>query len=406
MFDLGAGAASGVSWKDWAIPPNLSLSRSMIAADDSWYVRFPDGRVIRAANTTVVRQNIQQRNIPFGCMVRRAGDDPWRALERTREFADLIEAVNQNQEDAAHPDDPPRHKERQEPVAPFTSLASRLDPQRLRTADVRPVLQDVLAALDTALTRRKLIAAAVVTGLCGAILATAQLVAALVSGSAEYVWPITGLLVVLITSAGLGLLAKLTYIELQRMRPALWREGLTGLGALTVRLALAWAVVGVVVIGVPASFLWLSRWLSTLTASPWDVLGPGLAHVAAVVTVLSVTCLLPLAIAAFLFAPILVFDECPALSALRMWLGLLRQHRSRIILNEAAAVSVAMLLSLPFCLLVVAADLFRLEERLLLAGSCTRTVLLCLAMTLPVAFLAVANVFLFVNLRYDAPKRR
>src|SRR4051794_30153526 len=51
------------------------LDRCMIAADDSWYIRYPDGRVIRAANTTVVRHNIQHHNIPFGCMVRRAGDE-------------------------------------------------------------------------------------------------------------------------------------------------------------------------------------------------------------------------------------------------------------------------------------------------------------------------------------------
>ena len=41
--------------------------------------------------------------------------------------------------------------------------AARLDPQRLGTTDVRPILQETLAALNMALTRRKLIAAALLT---------------------------------------------------------------------------------------------------------------------------------------------------------------------------------------------------------------------------------------------------
>ena len=64
----------------------------MSEASDHWYVRFPDGRVVRAANTTVVRQQVTLGKIPPNSSVRRSPEDEWTALEWTREFADLSDA--------------------------------------------------------------------------------------------------------------------------------------------------------------------------------------------------------------------------------------------------------------------------------------------------------------------------
>ncbi len=370
----------------------------MVAADDSWYIRFPDGRVTRAANTTVVRQNIVQHHLPPTCMVRRNGDDDWKPLERTREFADLLEA------NTAEAPTPRRVREEVTTDRPANTVGvgSRLDTQRLDSVGVRPVLQEMLAALDASLTRRKLITAALLMAACGGVVLATQALLALAPDAEYFIWALSALLFLLISSTGLGLIAKLTYVELQRMRPAHWKDGRSGLAGLTWRLLLANLVVGIVVVGVPIDLVLLSRWLLSPSAAAWDAL----AQATGVLTILTAACLAPLGVAALLLGPILVFENGSAFTALRMWVGLLRRHFGRIVLNEAAAVTIGALLSVPFLLPVMATAAFRLEDRLAVVVRNTRIMLTCLALTPALAFLAVANVFLFVNLRYDTGNRR
>jgi hypothetical protein len=373
----------------------------MIAADDSWFVRFPDGRVIHVANTSVVRQNIQQRHIIAGCMMRRSGDDEWRPFERFREFADLMASGS-----ATHQS--PRELRARDP-APGESasgVAARLDPHRLGTAGILPILQDAVAALDTSLTQRKLIASALLAASCGAILATTALAAASSPGVADYVWPIAGTLCVLITLAGLGLLARLTYVELQRMRPAQWNEGTAALVPLTCRLIVAHALAAVVLVGVPAGLLALSRWVLPGTTGAWNAVGAGLAHVSAILALLATVCFIPLGVASLLLAPTLVFEECSAIAAVWIWVGLLRRNLGRVVLNEVVLVAIAGLLAGPLLLTVWATGLAHFDERLTRTVEFARTVLTFLALTPAFSFLAVANVFLFVNLRYQMTHRR
>jgi hypothetical protein len=61
----------------------------MSQASDHWFVRLPNGHVLRAANTTIVRQQVGLGKIPPESAVRRLPDEEWTALEWTREFADL-----------------------------------------------------------------------------------------------------------------------------------------------------------------------------------------------------------------------------------------------------------------------------------------------------------------------------
>src|SRR5262249_23147184 len=160
------------------------------------------------ASSTIVRHNILQHHIPAGCMVRRHPDDKWAPLERTREFADLV-GTNSVRET------PRERRPRELPVAvsPSTGVASRLDPQLLRTVGIRGVLQELLGALDTTLTRRKLKVASVVGLVIGALLLTAQALAEQPS-LRPMVWPVGGVLLLLVTSAGMGLVARMTFIEL------------------------------------------------------------------------------------------------------------------------------------------------------------------------------------------------
>ena len=43
----------------------------MSEASDPWFVRFPDGRVVRADSTAVVRRRILSGKIPLASSVRR-----------------------------------------------------------------------------------------------------------------------------------------------------------------------------------------------------------------------------------------------------------------------------------------------------------------------------------------------
>ena len=68
----------------------------MSEAADFWYIRLPDGQVLRAASTAIVRQHLEAGRIPAGSMVRRTSDGEWVTLGWTREFADLAAKVAAN----------------------------------------------------------------------------------------------------------------------------------------------------------------------------------------------------------------------------------------------------------------------------------------------------------------------
>src|SRR5205085_2928910 len=62
----------------------------MSRAPDVWYIRLPDGRVLRANSTRSVRHNLHRGQIPPGSRVRRSAEDEWVSLDLTAEFADLV----------------------------------------------------------------------------------------------------------------------------------------------------------------------------------------------------------------------------------------------------------------------------------------------------------------------------
>ena len=47
---------------------------------DNWYIRLPDGRVLRAASTAILRQHLEAGRIPVGSMVRRPSESEWVTL--------------------------------------------------------------------------------------------------------------------------------------------------------------------------------------------------------------------------------------------------------------------------------------------------------------------------------------
>src|SRR5437764_14725476 len=81
---------------------------------DSWYIRYPDGRVLRATSTATVRQQLGAGRMPSGTLVRRSADAPWQALERVREFADLAPAPAPDEAEPSAPR-PPSARQKGEP---------------------------------------------------------------------------------------------------------------------------------------------------------------------------------------------------------------------------------------------------------------------------------------------------
>jgi hypothetical protein len=377
----------------------------MSQTTDAWYIRFPDGRVVRATSTLVVRQQLHGGRIPPGSTVRRYPEEEWTALEWTQEFADLFEAPIAPAVRSPRIAAPKRESAPMEPM----SVAARMDGRRLRTLGVAGVLQELVAALDSTLVRKKLFLA-VLAGLClGVVLALARL-PALPADAAGQPWlgaALTGAAVLVVVALITALLSQLTYVELCRLRPARWREGFTGLGGLTVRLALAQLLVAGGVLVVIGLLDWLPGWL--LAKGPGDEpMREFLARTAAVAVQVAAVGLWPFFILALLLGPVLVVEECSVFSALRQWFGLLRAYPWQVFLYEALALGLGAVVTVPLVLplLVLPAFDAGLDGRLTAATAFTRQVLTGLALAPLLAYLVVANVFIYLNLRYEYGDRR
>jgi hypothetical protein len=392
----------------------------MSSAPDFWYVRFPDGRVLRAASTQVVRQEVASGRIPFTSTVRRSPSEEWVALEWTAEFADV-----------PRPTPPPRETppgrrvndrrvglfEESRNAAPLT-VASRLDSDRLQLVGVRGCVRELLSALDTTLVRTKLLAALPVGLLFGVLLAALpfppvdaaelwpgrQAVSAEISqGHALTIGFLTGALL-LAAAMTTALLTRLTYVELALLRPALWKEGLAGLGALACRLVLAQGGVMAAVLGLMVLLHWLPLWL--LPAGESGAAGPtNGAGIVCVLALLGEVALWPLFFFAWLIGPILVVEQCSVGKGLSEWARLLRRHLGRTFLFETLAAGIGVLLLVPLLLLLLPLFNPAPDERLHLPVALTRNVLLGLALTPSLAYFVVANLFVYLNLRYELAGR-
>src|SRR5262249_37745588 len=140
----------------------------MSQAVDTWYVRLPDGRVLRAASTEVVRRHIDSGRIPAASRVRRSPSEEWAAMDWTEEFADVIR--RRVAEDAAN--DSRANATNATPRAIFKpEVASRYDPTRIKTIGLRGLVEELIAALDNTLARPKLLVAGALGGLSALIIA-------------------------------------------------------------------------------------------------------------------------------------------------------------------------------------------------------------------------------------------
>ena len=381
---------------------------------DFWYVRFPDGRILRAASTTILRHEMRAGHIPLGSTVRRTPGDEWVSLEWTQEFADLVEQLAaarrdpepQRRRNAARGNSQPAT--RHAPSEDAATVGSRLDAARLHLVGVRGYVEELLAALDSTLVAKKLLLGVVAGLFLGALFAVQR--AAWFDDDKR--WRIPGWYVavaaILVLDLLTGLLTRLTYVELSRLRPARWREGLDGLGGLTVRVVLTHALIRGSAWGLIVLLRWLPHWLGPIgdespsigrEVASGTVMVLGMVGEALLWTVFFFWWLLP---------PVLVVEESSVWRALRQWYALLRRHLGRVILYQSMAVGLGVLVTAPFLMLIAPLFLptFFPPQALREVAGTTRAVLLGLACAPMLVYWIVANVFIYLNLRYGAGSGR
>jgi hypothetical protein len=361
---------------------------------DVWYVRLPDGRVFRASSTRGVRRHVKAGLIPANSLVRRSAKMEWVALRRRREFADLLlpretngaklvpSAAEKTKRLKKHPDE--------------IGVAAHLDPDRLHTVGVRGLVQEALAALDCAIVRAKLGVACLV-GLFGAVgaLAAGDFAAGLTFPQAAVPWAAftAGLLIVL--AVGHAVLMQMTFLELSHLRPARRAEITVGLVRNIFRVALAYLAVAGSAVLCFAVLRWFPAWLQH--ESGWKV--PALAHDALVVVALILeVSLWPVLASALLLGAVLVVEDCPLRAALRQWWDVLNRHYARFFFFEALTAATGAVGVLPFAVPLAVAAVGRAA---LPAATDALVLLGGLAAAPLIAYLAVANVFIYLYLRYE-----
>ncbi len=361
---------------------------------EAWFVRFPDGRVVRAKTTGSVRHHIEMGRIPVDSWVRHSPDEDWITLEWTAEFSDLASRYRKR----ILPPEETELPEEMEPSVP-SGKAPRVNGNELRTVGVRGLVEELMTALDSSLSRGKLLLA----GLVGFLGAGVFLGIRLGQGWVDswIIWLVAGLVLLALAAVSTALLTQMTFVELSRLRPARRQEALAGLGRNSVRLMVCQALVAGSVLLVLAGLQALPRWILAN-----DLEGPRVPEfLAAAATVLGLVLevlLCPILGLALLLGPIVIIEECSSFRAIIQWSALIRRHLGRIFLYEALAAALGIIMTVPFLFPVLLAGWFTPAiDSLATVTWSTLCLLVGAAMTPLIAYLAVANVFIYLNLRYE-----
>jgi hypothetical protein len=365
---------------------------------EAWLVRLPDGRVVRAKSADSVRHHVERGRIPPDAWVRRAGDEEWQALEWTSEFGDL--AKRRPDAPAARPTGAAAPRGNGASAAPSSGAhAAVRGSHELQVVGVRGLVDELLGALDSTLLRPKLLLAGVL-GLCaGALLVLAPRLPELAAiPSSVWPWAAAGLVLLILAGFCAALLTQMTFVELSRLRPARRREATHRLGSNALGIIVCQLVVAGLTVLLIAGLRALPDWLS---AEPGSFAAQTLAGFAVALGLVLEVLLWPVLGLALLLAPIVVVEDCGIATALGQWCGLLRRHAGRVLVYEAFALALGVVAVLPLLLPVLIAAYVAPGAILPDIQWATLSVLGSLALSPLFAYLVVANVYIFLNLRYE-----
>ncbi len=288
---------------------------------------------------------------------------------------------------------------------PPATIASRLDPYRLQQVGFRDLLQELLAAVDSTAVGLKL-SIALTCGIVAGVLAGWSFLP-FFSFALYPVGP-GWLLVLGIFLAGIwltGVQSRLTFGELSRLRPARWSDAKPGLAGFMLRLLVLEGGLLVLFTALILAARWLPSYLLTSAGEEADLSRLIAAQVTAVAGIAveaiawtGILLLMPL-------GALLVVEDCSVLTGLVRWYRLLRRHAGRLLLAESVAVGIVGLLSVPAGLILFALWTVHPIEPAALAVNVLRAILAGVAGSVVCTYLIVANVFIYLHLRYETDGR-
>ena len=362
----------------------------MASSPELWYIRLPDGRVLRVRTTESLRRFLKSGRIPWESRVRRSPDEAWQTLTATPEFADLVPAESSSAEpaDEATPSPEPR-----------------VATPELRTLGLRGLVDELFNAFDSTLQRAKLNTAAL-TGLAiGVMLIVSDVAVQLLP--ADWKWPLylaTAFVLLVLFNICTSILTQMTALEMSRYRPAHFNEVRAGMFTYVGRLTCAISLVGGLMFGLIVLLRLLPSWLTSPEAGQP---GLGLDTLLNVINgerlLLEVICWPILGYAMLMMGPIFIVEDFSIWQGLSEWINMLRQHIGRIYLYQAIAFTFAAVMTLPLVLPILLAFGFAGSNphTLSLGETVPFFLLVGIALTPMLAYLVVAHVFIYLNLRYE-----
>ncbi len=372
---------------------------------DLWYLRLPDGRVVKAKSTSSVRHHIETGNVPLNSLARRHSHEEWVSLAWLAEFADLAGGNVRQRVTANDGSSNLQSSENgdQDQVERPGGVTARLDPMRLQTVGIRGLVDELIAAFDSAIGAGKGVFACVALAL-GAFVAhlVARSIWAAYPDASWIVQLTAGLIAGLFTALVVALLTRQTHLELSTARPVGLAEARQGIGSLVFRVFLGYLTTAGLCIGLIVLLRhvpeWVAKGVEGMSPTTGEIVmtvvwGACIALAAVVATVVLLCPLLP---------PILIVEECSVGDALREWRSLLREHRVRALVYEGLALALALVAALPLAVPIYLAQHYMPPVA---AGNwiahAIPLILGAIVAGPAVTFLAVANLYIYFNLRYE-----
>src|SRR5262245_13397023 len=277
---------------------------------DPWYVRLPDVRTIKAKSTASVRHHVEAGHIPLNSVVRRDANEEWVAMVWVAEFADLGKAAGAHLSGSGlHP-------------APRAGVAARLDPLRLQTVGVRGLIDELIAALDSTLSRSKIapaVFAAVLLYL--GMYAIRLLMNEWFEPPAWVPLVIAAGFAIVVLSVLNAILAKLTHLELAAMRPARLREATKSLGSYVVPVLVANVLIAGCGLGVLFLLHRLPAWtINALADTGMTLRAQQLVAIPILILIYVLAALIWFVVGlCWLLTPAIVVEESSGLAGVREW---------------------------------------------------------------------------------------
>lgn len=368
-----------------------------------WHVRLPDGRVITAKSTASVRHHVETGNIPLNSMARRDMEEDWTSLAWIADFADLAGGSrNFAALDPVAPTPIPSKNGSSPEIQLKSGISSRLDPLRLQTVGIRSLVDELIAAFDSTVSTGKLRVAAITCAIGALAIYGIMRIALFAYPEGTWVAELLGGVMGLIWLASVtALLTRQTHLELSSMRPVYPDEANKEAVPFILRVFFGY----VATIGIAAGAIvllqhlpgWVGDWTSGMKA---DV-AEGLIAVVMVMGTLAAVGVFALILMSFLLPPVLVVEECSLGKALREWRAILREHRLRLMIYEGMAIALSAVAAIPVALPVFLAQQYGPGLGSTVIGQALPFALWGIAVAPAIAFLAVANLFIYLNLRYE-----